>query len=104
MPGTPRHVCFSNRPFLVKHFQIIHHCSVDVARGLVLLFGIGTRALPSCRQRGPIRTGNLELEFSVPCGVPGELAIPAAIVIKPVIDSLMNLADDRDHVQPRDAS
>ena len=39
-------VCFSNRPFGVKHFQTIHHCSVDVARGLVLLFGIGTRALP----------------------------------------------------------
>jgi hypothetical protein len=39
-------VCFSNRPFGVKHFQTIHHCSVDVAHGLVLLFGIGTKALP----------------------------------------------------------
>ena len=38
-------VCFSNRPFGVKHFQTIHHCSVDVAHGLVLLFGIGTKAL-----------------------------------------------------------
>ncbi len=38
---------FSNRLFGVKRFQTIHHCSVDVARGLVLLFGIGTRALPS---------------------------------------------------------
>jgi hypothetical protein len=38
---------FSNRPFGVKHFQTIHHCSVDVARGLVLLFGIGTKAVPS---------------------------------------------------------
>ena len=38
---------FSNRPFRVKRFQTIHHCSVDVARGLVLLFGIGTKALPS---------------------------------------------------------
>ena len=38
---------FSNRPFRVKHFQAIHHHSVDVAHGLVLLFGIGTRALPS---------------------------------------------------------
>src|SRR5450756_2561923 len=38
---------FSNRPVGVKHFQTIHHHSVDVARGLVLLFGIGTRALPS---------------------------------------------------------
>src|SRR4029077_17724683 len=27
--------------------QAIHRCSVDVAHGLVLLFGIGTRALPS---------------------------------------------------------
>ena len=45
------HVCFSNRPFLVKHFQTIHHCGVDVARGLVLLFGIGARALPSWDSR-----------------------------------------------------
>ena len=44
---------FSNRPVGVKHFQAIrttfqtiHHCSFDVARGLVLLFGIGTKALP----------------------------------------------------------
>ena len=43
--------CFSNRPFGVKHFQTIHHCSVDVAHGLVLLFGIGTKALPSWDSR-----------------------------------------------------
>src|SRR6516164_5360895 len=42
-----RDVRFSNRPFGVKHFQTIHPCSVDVAHGLVLLFGIGTKALPS---------------------------------------------------------
>src|SRR5262245_41459620 len=41
------HVRFSNRPFGVKRFQTIHQHSVNVARGLVLLFGIGTRALPS---------------------------------------------------------
>ncbi len=41
------HVRFSNRPFGVEHFQTIHRYSVDVAHGLVLLFGIGTRALPS---------------------------------------------------------
>jgi hypothetical protein len=40
-------VGFSNRPFGVKRFQTIHHPSVNVARGLVLLFGIGTKALPS---------------------------------------------------------
>src|SRR5258705_5209293 len=47
MPILPPDVCFSNRPFGVKRFQTIHHHSVDVARGLVLLFGIGTKALPS---------------------------------------------------------
>src|SRR3977135_2726800 len=43
---VPEHindVRFSNRPFRVKRFQTIHHYSVDVAHGLVLLFGIGTR-------------------------------------------------------------
>ena len=44
-------VRFSNRPFGVKHFQTIHHCSVDVAHGLALLFGIGTKALPSWDSR-----------------------------------------------------
>jgi len=38
---------FSNRPFGVKRFQTVRRCGVDVAHGLVLLFGIGTRALPS---------------------------------------------------------
>ncbi len=38
---------FSNRPLGVKRFQTIHLSSIDVAHGLVLLFGIGTRALPS---------------------------------------------------------
>jgi hypothetical protein len=38
-------VRFSNRPFEVKRFQTIHQCNVDVAHGLVLLFGIGTGAL-----------------------------------------------------------
>ena len=55
LPGTPItdiehrqiNVCFSNRPFGVKHFQTILDCGADVARGLVLLFGIGTKALPS---------------------------------------------------------
>ena len=41
------HVRFSNRPVRVKHFRAIHHSSVDVAHGLALLFGLGTKALPS---------------------------------------------------------
>jgi hypothetical protein len=40
-------VCFSNRPFGAKHFQTLHDSSVDVARGFALIFGIGTKALPS---------------------------------------------------------
>ena len=43
--GTSFHR-FSNRPVWVKRFQTIHVCSVDVTRGLVLLFGIGAKALP----------------------------------------------------------
>ena len=42
-----RIVRFSNRPLGVKHFQTIHHTSVEVAHGLALLFGIGTKAVPS---------------------------------------------------------
>ena len=45
--GGSAWTAFSNRPFGVKHFQAIHHCGVDVAHGLALLFGIGTKALPS---------------------------------------------------------
>jgi hypothetical protein len=47
MEWSASDVRFSNRPFGVKHFQTIHRCSVDVARGLALLFGIGTKAVPS---------------------------------------------------------
>ena len=44
-------VCFSNRPVWVKRFQTIHQCCVDVAHGRALLFGIGTKALPSWESR-----------------------------------------------------
>ena len=51
------HVCFSNRPFGVKRFQTVHHTSVEVAHGLALLFGIGTKALPAWDPR--MRWNNL---------------------------------------------
>jgi hypothetical protein len=56
-------VRFSNRPFGVKRLQTIHHRSVDVARGLVLLSGIGTKALPSwdSRTRGNDLRGGLAI-------------------------------------------
>ena len=42
VPSKKGDVRFSNRPVGVKRFQTIHHCSVDVAHGLALLFEIGT--------------------------------------------------------------
>jgi hypothetical protein len=51
VPERINDVRFSNRPFRVKRFQTIHHYSVDVAHGLVLLYGIGTKALPSWDSR-----------------------------------------------------
>src|SRR5262249_48464891 len=44
---TYRDVRFSNRPVGVKRYQTIRGCGADVARGLVLLYGIDTSALPS---------------------------------------------------------
>ena len=55
--------CFSNRPFGVKHFQTIRHYGVDVAHGLVLLFGIGTKAVPSWDSK--TRWNNLFLGLAV---------------------------------------
>jgi hypothetical protein len=51
MPDALINARFSNRPVGVNHFQAIRHCSVDVAHGLALLFGIGTKALPSWDSR-----------------------------------------------------
>src|SRR5665811_2223523 len=45
------------------HFQTIHHCSVDVAHGLALLFGIGTKALPLWDSR--TRRNNLWVGLAV---------------------------------------
>src|SRR5262245_43208320 len=47
VPTAPSNVGFSNRPTEVKRFQTIRRHGIDVARGLALLFGIGTTALPS---------------------------------------------------------
>src|SRR5215471_16213749 len=40
-------MALSGQAVWVKRFQAIHHSSVDVAHGLMLLFGLGTKALPS---------------------------------------------------------
>jgi hypothetical protein len=63
MTWTCADVCFSNRPIGVKRFQAIHHCGLDVTRGLVLLYGLGARALPSWDPR--TRWNNLLSDLSV---------------------------------------
>ena len=55
--SAKRYVYFSNRPIEVKRFQTIRRHGIDDARGLALLFGIGTKALPSWDSR--IRRNNL---------------------------------------------
>src|SRR5215831_9845816 len=67
---------FSNRPSRVKHFQAIHHFSVDVAHGLALLFGLGTRALPSWDSK--TRWNNLwrDLAVEVTAGSSGHTNSP----------------------------
>ena len=60
----------------VKRFQTIHHYSVDVAHGLVLLFGIGAKALPSWDSK--TRRNNLwdGLAVSVTAGPSGHTISP----------------------------
>ena len=76
MPTASSDVRFSNRPFEVKRFQAIHLCGVDVTRGLVLLFGIGTWALPLWDPR--TRRNNLsdDLAVSVTAGPSGHTNSP----------------------------
>src|SRR6476620_323990 len=71
-----RNVRFSNWPFGVKRFQTIHQHSVDVAHGLVLLFGIGAKALPSWDSK--TRRNNLwdGLAVSVTAGPSGHTISP----------------------------
>src|SRR5450759_5820455 len=73
---VPTVVRFSNRPFGVKHFQTVQYCSVDVAHGLALLFGIGTQALPSWDSR--TRRNNLlrGLTVSLTIGPSGQAHAP----------------------------
>src|SRR5258708_25883040 len=68
--------CFSNRPFRVKRFQTIHDCGVNVARGLALLSGLGTKALPSWVSK--TRWNNLsgDLAVNVTAGSSGRTNSP----------------------------
>ena len=74
--GMGGYVRFSNRPFGVKRFQTIHQHSIDVAHGLVLLFGIGAKALPSWDSK--TRRNNLwdGLAVSVTAGPSGHTISP----------------------------
>ena len=65
------HVAFSNRPVGVKHFRLCTNGSVDVARGLALLFGIGTKALPAWDSR--TRWNNLMSGVAIKRQVQGDM-------------------------------
>ena len=75
-------VAFSNRPFEVKHFQTIHHRSVDVAHGLALLFGIGTKALPAWDSK--TRRNNLMSGVAIKRQVQGDMR--THLIRRPVRD------------------
>ena len=62
------YVGFSNRPVGVKHFRLCTNGSVDVARGLALLSGIGSSALPLWDSR--TRWNNLMGDLAVDSGRP----------------------------------
>src|SRR5437879_8706299 len=76
MPPAAFDVRFSNRPFRVKRFQTIHDCGVNVARGLALLSGLGTKALPSWDSK--TRWNNLsgDLAVNVTAGSSGHTNSP----------------------------
>ena len=67
-PSRSPDVGFSNRPVGVKHFRLCTNGSVDVARGLALLSGIGSSALPSWDSR--TRWNNLMGDLAVDSGRP----------------------------------
>src|SRR6201987_6334531 len=55
-------VRFSNRPIGVKRFQAVQRCSVDVARGLALLYRLGTKAVPAWGSK--TRWNNLSVDLA----------------------------------------
>jgi hypothetical protein len=87
------YVRFSNRPFEVKHFQTIHHFSVDVAHGLALLFGIGTWALPSWDPR--TRRNNLLDGLAVQFGRQVQADMRTHLIHRPARDIFPLLGGSR---------
>src|SRR6266568_7892809 len=78
--ATTRQVCshvrFSNRPFRVKRFQTIHDSGVNVARGLALLSGLGTKALPSWVSKTRWNNVSGDLAVNVTAGSSGRTNSP----------------------------
>src|SRR5262245_45553189 len=74
--GQSTDVRFSNRPSGVKRFSGYRPTDVDVAHGLSLLFGLGTKALPSWDSK--TRWNNLsgDLAVNVTAGSSGHTNSP----------------------------
>jgi hypothetical protein len=82
----PRNVRFSNRPIKVKRFQTIRRHGVDVARGLVLLFGLGTKALPAWDSKA--RWNNLYRGLAVNMTRQVQADIRTHLIHRPARDSI----------------
>ena len=85
----PRYVRSFNRPCGVKSFQAIRHSSVDVARGLALLFGIGTEPL----HHGIRGSGRTPLPRPIPTPIPAD--IRTHLIHHPARDTFHRWADLR---------
>src|SRR5512143_2885162 len=60
----------------VKRFQTFHRSGVDVAHGLALLFGIGTRALPAWGSRTRRNDLSVGLAIRLMAGPSGHAVSP----------------------------
>ena len=66
--GDEEYVRFSNRPSGSSTFRPSTNSSVDVAHGLALLFGLGTKALPSWDSKTRWNNLNSDLAVNVTAG------------------------------------
>ena len=92
MPTDAENVCFSNLAFEVERFQAVRQCSVDVARGLLLPIGIGTRPF----HHGILRRGGTICWAVLPVsGTSGPADLRTHLIHRPARDIIPLLANGR---------
>src|SRR5262245_13025055 len=89
---------FSNPAVWVKHFQAIHHLSVDVAHGLALLFGPGVDAakvdFPVFDHEPPVSSPTVDLRKDELLGVSAVGRLRRMSHIRSVGSSFFSERDD----------